>query len=63
MVFAVCTYSYRILIGRYNMDSINVTFGLFGIFIAWMAIDQLLIFQYHTSIGELLKKLYIKLRG
>ena len=42
---------------------IYVTFGLFGIFIAWLAIDQLLIFQYHTSIGELLKKLYIKIRG
>lgn len=63
MVFAVCTYSYRDLIGRYNMDSINVTFGLFGTFLAWMAIDQYLIFLHHTTIGELLKKLYIKIRG
>ena len=45
------------------MDMFYLIFWLFGIFIAWMAIDQLLIFQYHTSIGELLKKLYIKLRG
>jgi len=41
----------------------EIMFILFGIFIAWLAIDQLLIFQYHTSVGELLKKLYTKLRG
>ena len=41
----------------------EIMFILFGIFIAWLAIDQLLIFQYHTSVGELLKKLYIKIRG
>ena len=45
------------------MDMFYLIFWLFGIFIAWLAIDQLLIFQYHTSVGELLKKLYTKLRG
>ena len=42
------------------MDSINLTFGLFGAFLVWMAIDQLLIFQYHTSCEELVKKLFTK---
>ena len=40
------------------MDSINVTFGLFGTFLVWMAIDQLLIFQFDTSMEEEIKNLY-----
>ena len=41
------------------MDPINTTFGLFGTFLVWMAVDQYLIFLHHTSIGELTKKLYV----
>ena len=40
------------------MDPINTTFGLFGAFLVWMAIDQLLIFQFDTSCEELVKDLY-----
>ena len=39
-------------------DPINVTFGLFGAFLVYMALDQYLIFLHHTSIDELIKKLY-----
>ena len=63
MVFAVCTYSYRDLIGRIIMDMFYLIFWLFGIFIAWMAIDQYLIFLHHTTIGELIKRLYTKMFG
>ncbi len=45
------------------MEMFYAIYWLFGLFIAWMAIDQLLIFGYHTSIGELLKKLYTKIFG
>ena len=47
--------------GEKLMDSINITFGFFAGFLIWMAIDQLLIFQFDTSLGELIKKLYTKL--
>ena len=40
------------------MDPINTTFGLFGAFLVWMAIDQLLIFQFDTSCEELVKELF-----
>ena len=40
------------------MDSINITFGLFGAFLVYMALDQYLIFLHHTSNGELVKELY-----
>ena len=41
------------------MDSINLTFGFFGAFLVWLAVDQYLIFLHHTSCEELIKKLYV----
>jgi len=39
-------------------DPINTTFGFFGAFLVWLAVDQYLIFLHHTTIGELVKDLY-----
>jgi hypothetical protein len=45
------------------MDMFDATAWFFGLVIAWLAIDQYLIFLHHTTTGELIKKLYTKIFG